>query len=83
MFKQFIESFDYIEIIGITASCLVLVSFILNGENKIRMVNIFGAALFIVYGFLRPSMSTWILNTCLVGIHIYKLIKSKRDKKIE
>lgn len=63
------------EIIGIIASIMVLISFIMNGEKKIRIINIFGAMLFIIYGFLINSFSVWFLNLMLLLVHINKLIK--------
>lgn len=39
-----------IETIGITATLFVLVSFLFKKERKIRLVNIIGASLFVIYG---------------------------------
>ena len=65
------------EILGVTASLLVLVSFLMKGEKKIRMVNIFGAIMFVVYGYFIKSFSTCFLNAMLFVIHIIKLSKLK------
>ena len=37
------------EVIGVCASVIVLISFLLKGEEKIRIVNLIGAILFVVY----------------------------------
>lgn len=66
------------EIIGVFASVMVLISFVLNGEKQIRIVNIFGATLFVIYGLLINAFSVWFLNGALLGVHCYKLIKMKR-----
>ena len=63
------------EIIGTCASLIVLVSFLMKGEKSIRLVNIVGAILFVIYGLLIGAFSVWFLNGALVLIHIYKLIK--------
>lgn len=63
------------EIIGVLASIMVLISFIMNGEKKIRIVNIAGALLFVVYGILINAFSVWFLNGALLFVHIHKLIK--------
>lgn len=68
-----------VEVVGIIATLFVLTSFILNGENKIRIVNIIGAVIFVVYGLLLGAISVWLLNSILVIIHIYKLYKSRRS----
>ena len=62
-----------IEAIGITATLFVLLSFLFRDEKKIRLVNIIGAALFVVYGLILGALSVWILNGALIVIHIYFL----------
>lgn len=66
------------EIIGTIASVIVLISFIIRGETKIRIINIVGASLFVVYGVAINAFSVWFLNGALILIHIYYLIKDKR-----
>ena len=61
------------ESIGILASIIVLISFIAKGENKIRIINIIGALVFVIYGLLINSFSVWLLNGMLVIIHLYKI----------
>ena len=61
------------EAIGIIATLFVLGSFLVDGERKIRKINILGAILFVVYGVLIGALSVWLLNGALLVIHIYKL----------
>ena len=65
------------EALGTIASVIILVSFFMNGEKKIRLVNIFGALCFVIYGIMINAFSVWFLNASLFFIHIYKLIISK------
>lgn len=67
------------EAIGILATLFVLGSFLVDGEKKIRRINIFGAILFVVYGVLIGALSVWLLNSALLVIHIYKLRKLKES----
>ena len=70
------------EIIGVIASVIVLISFVMNGEKKIRIINIIGALLFVIYGVLINAFSVWFLNGALFFVHTYKLIKlTKKDNK--
>lgn len=62
------------EILGTLASIIVLISFLMKGEFKIRVVNIFGAICFVIYGIMINAFSVWFLNGALVLIHAYKLI---------
>ena len=66
------------EIIGITATLFVLLSFLMKDIGKVRIVNIIGAVLFVIYGVLINSLSTWLLNGVLIGIHIYYLITMRK-----
>lgn len=69
------------EAIGVVASVIVLISFALNGEKKIRIINIIGALLFVIYGIFINAFSVWFLNGALVLVHTYKLIKLNKDEK--
>lgn len=69
-----------IEILGIIASCFVLSSFLTNNIKKVRIVNIVGAILYIIYGCYINSISNIILNSVLVIVHIYNLYKLERRK---
>lgn len=65
------------EILGTLASVIVLISFLMKGETKIRLVNIVGAICFVVYGIMINAFAVWFLNGALCIIHIIKLLKNK------
>lgn len=70
------------EIIGLTATLFVLLSFLMKRIELVRIINIIGAALFVVYGICINALSTWVLNGALIVIHIVYLtiylIKKKK-----
>lgn len=66
------------EIVGIIATITVLISFLMSKPFWIRVINIIGAVLFVVYGILIHSMSTWILNSALIIIHVIYLSKERK-----
>lgn len=68
------------EIIGLAAGILILISFLMKGEIKIRAVNIFGALLFIIYGILIESISVLFVNAALFVIQGVKIILYWRSK---
>ena len=68
-----------IEIIGILASIIVLISFSMKNIKAIRLINILGATLFVIYGIMINSVATWFLNGALIIIHFIYLIKSKKE----
>lgn len=67
-----------IEVLGTIASIIVLLSFLMKGEVKIRIVNIIGAIIFVIYGILINAFSVWFLNGALCIVHLYKLLKLNR-----
>ena len=68
-----------IEAIGIIATIFIVIAFMLDGELKIRIVDLVGASLFVIYGMLINSFSVILLNFILVAVQIYKIIKMKHE----
>lgn len=64
-----------IEIIGYLASIVILCSFLMKDVKKLRRVNIVGCLLFVVYGFMMPTIRVGlpiiITNAAIMGINIY------------
>ncbi|MCX2679554.1 YgjV family protein [Galbibacter sp. EGI 63066] len=65
------------ELIGYAASLGVLLSFFMKDIRKLRMINSVGCILFVVYGFLLPSIPVIITNLVIVGVNIYYLYLRK------
>lgn len=68
----------WFEVIGIAGTLFVLLSFLMKDIRKVRIINIVGAVLFVVYGLLIGALSTWLLNGILVIIHIVYLLKANK-----
>lgn len=45
-----------IEVVGYLASLCVLISFTMKDVKKLRMINIVGCLLFVIYGFMMDSL---------------------------
>lgn len=67
------------EWLGILGTLFIILAFTMNGEKKIRVFDMIGAILFIVYGFAIGSFSTILLNVVLVVVQAYKLLRRKSD----
>ena len=67
------------EIIGIVATLFIVVAFTRDGEIHIRILDLIGAVLFVVYGLCIHSFSTVLLNGILIGVQCVKLRKLKED----
>lgn len=71
------------EILGIVASALVLISFLMKNEKGIRKINIFGAFMFVIYGVCINAFSVWFLNGALCLVHMRRLYKLKKCSEKE
>ena len=76
---------NWIEILGIVATLFIVVSMSCKTLSKkwsiiMRVTNIIGSILFVIYGSLLPAISTAILNGVLIiinSVHLINLIKTK------
>jgi uncharacterized protein with PQ loop repeat len=67
------------EYIGYLASLMVLLSFTMKNVKKLRLVNMTGCILFIIYGFLMPTLRIGlpiiIANAAIFVVNTYYLTK--------
>ncbi|WP_298239182.1 uroporphyrinogen decarboxylase [uncultured Algibacter sp.] len=67
------------EYIGYLASLLVLISFTMKNIKGLRLLNMAGCILFIIYGFLMPTfrigLPIIIANLAIFSVNGYYLIK--------
>lgn len=77
--NYFSELLKPVEIIGILAGIVVLASFLLKGELRIRMLNVIGAVLFVIYGILIKSISVALINFIVVIIQIVYINKRRKE----
>lgn len=66
------------EIIGIAGTVLILIGFLSNSEKTIRLFDMAGSALFVLYGVLIGAYSNILLNGALIIVHMVKLWKMKK-----
>ncbi len=69
----------WIEILGYLASALIAVSMIMVSVVRLRIINLLGSTLFIVYALLLPSVPVLIANLFIVAVNIWHLNKSFRN----
>lgn len=78
----------YKEIVGIVASLLILASMLFKTSTFkqalwLRILNLLGSVMFIVYGLIIPAYSTAIVNFILVFVNIYHiciLVKARKNE---
>ena len=70
------------EYVGYLASFMVLLSFTMKNVNKLRIVNMMGCVLFVVYGFLmgsiRIGLPIIIANAAIFSVNLFYLLKNKK-----
>ena len=66
------------EIIGIVATLFIIASFLTKDLIKVRIVNLVGSVIFIVYGVLIHSWSTAILNAVMIIVHLVYLLRKEK-----
>lgn len=72
-------SFFY-ELIGYAGSALVAISLTMKSLVRLRFVNLVGALFFISYGFLIKAFPVVFMNTIIVGINVYYLVRMWNQK---
>lgn len=74
------------EIVGFAASIIVIISITFNPQSKkgnicMRLINMLGSIIFVIYGALLPAYATVFMN-CIAGIiNLIYLIKILRSAK--
>ena len=71
------------ELIGTLASICVVLSFLQTGERRIRLFNIVGAAIFVVYGLIIQAHSVWVVNLILIGVQVFRVYKLRKQTKYQ
>lgn len=67
------------EWLGIAGTLFIILAFTMNGERKIRVLDLIGALLFVIYGVTIRSFSTILLNVVLVVVQAYKLLRRRSE----
>lgn len=68
------------EILGIIGTLFIILAFAMNGEFKIRVFDLIGAILFVIYGITISLFSIILLNGILIIIQLYKLYGLRKGK---
>lgn len=69
-----------IDFIGYAASFFVVLSFILKNITYIRLTNLVGCVLFVIYGIFIKSIPIILPNGLLIFIQLYYILFKKEKK---
>jgi len=68
---------ESIEILGYSASIVVLISFMVKNIKLLRFLNIIGCILFLIYSSYYGRMPLIILNSLIIVVNIYYIFFTK------
>ena len=70
-----------INIIGYLASAFLVLSFLFKNTVKLRIITSVGCMFFVIYGLFIPAYPIVIANAIIIGINIYHLLFTEKEKK--
>ena len=77
-----------VEIVGLIASAIIVLANVFPTKTFkstlcLRLFNVFGSILFVIYGILLPAIATAVLNGSIIIISSYHLIILIKENKIK
>lgn len=72
---------SWLEWLGYLSSVIVAISLTMSSIIKLRWLNLIGGIAFTVYGFMIGSLPVGFLNSFIVGVNIYYLVKIYAKKE--
>lgn len=74
------DSHFRLELLGYFASALIAVSLMMSSILRLRLINLAGAAAFLVYGLLLGAYPVVVLNSITVTVNAFYLVRMVRAK---
>lgn len=71
----------YLEIFGYIGTALIILSMMMKSINKLRILNISGSVISVIYSVLSDTWPTVLLNACLIAVNVYHLVKVYLENK--
>ncbi len=67
-----------VEIIGYTGSIVIAVSLLMKDALKLRIINMIGALLFVIYGIMIKAHAVWLVNLFIAVVDLYYIYELKK-----
>ena len=71
----------YLEIFGYIGTALIIISMMMKSMKMLRIFNISGSIISVIYSVFSNTWPTVLLNACLITINTYQLIKWHLEKR--
>ncbi len=72
---------SWLEIFGYVASLIILISILMNSIVRLRVINLIGATMFSIYGFMIGSVPVGFVNGAIALVNVYYLGKMIVEKE--
>ena len=73
----------YLELFGYLGTVLIIISMLMTSMIKLRVINMCGGLISLIYAVLRNTWPVAILNICLISINFIQTIREISQKKKE
>jgi hypothetical protein len=70
-----------VEVLGYVASAVIVLSLTMTSILRLRLIGLFGAALFAVYGYLVDAFPVVLTNLVILGLHVFFLWRAWMDEE--
>jgi len=70
--------YGWIDILGYTASFIILVSLLMRSIVRLRWINAFGSVLFVVFAVLTHSIPVVVMNLGIIAIDLWYVFRISR-----
>ena len=71
----------WLEIFGYIGTALVIISMMMTSVLKLRIINMCGGAISLIYAVLCNTWPVVVLNACLICINLFQTIRQIRQKE--
>lgn len=72
----------FLELFGYLGTALVIISMLMTDINKLRIINISGGFISLIYAICVNTMPVVVLNATLITINITQLVRNKINQNI-
>ncbi len=66
-----------VEIYGYISMIIVIISMLQKNIKRLRILNTISCIMFVIYGFLIGAYPVILLNSIVIGINLFRLIKGE------
>lgn len=71
----------YLEIFGYIGTALVIVSMMMTSVLKLRIINMCGGLISLIYAICIPTWPVVVLNACLISINFVQTVRQLKKKE--